>query len=190
MPVTEAVNAVISKMEQNMKDRMAKLAKEFSVLRTGRANPLVLESIKVEYYGQQVPLKQVAAVSVPEARILEIRPWDPTALPELEKALQKNDVGAPPQNDGKMIRITLPSMTEDRRKDMVKVVKRMGEEYRVAIRNERHDALDKIKKAEKAKEITQDDVKGLEGRIQKVTDGFIKQVDDQVAIKEKEITTV
>ncbi len=190
MPVTESVNAVVSKMEQNMKERMAKLAKEFSILRTGRANPVILESIKVEYYGQQVPLKQVAAVSVPEARVLEIRPWDPTALPEIEKALQKNDVGAPPQSDGKMIRINLPMMTEERRKDMVKVVKKIGEEYRVAVRNERHDALDKIKKAEKAKEITQDDVKGLEGRIQKVTDLFVKQVDDQVAAKEKEITTV
>ena len=190
MPVTEAVNAVISKMEQNMKDRMAKLAKEFSVMRTGRANPLLLDSVKVEYYGQQVPLKQVAAVSVPEARVLEIRPWDPTALAEIEKALQKNDIGAPPQSDGKMIRISLPTMTEDRRKDMVKVVKKVGEEYRVAVRNERHDALDKIKKAKAAKEITEDDVKGLEGRIQKVTDVYVKQVDDAVAAKEKEITTV
>src|SRR5687767_7825372 len=111
-------------MEASMKDRIAKLQKDFSVLRTGRANPLVLESVKVEYYGQQVPLKQVAAVSVPEARILEVRPWDPSALADIEKALQKADVGAMPQNDGKMIRITLPAMTEDRRKDLVKVVKK------------------------------------------------------------------
>ena len=190
MPVTESINAVVAKMEEGMKDRLAKLAREYSILRTGRANPMLLETVKVEYYGQQVPLKQVAAVSVPEARVMEIRPWDPTALGEIEKALQKNDVGALPQNDGKIIRITLPTMTEDRRKDMVKVVKRISEEYRVAIRGERHEALDKIKKAEKAKEITQDDLKALEARIQKITDGFVKQVDDAAAAKEKEITTL
>jgi ribosome recycling factor len=177
-------------MEESMKDRLAKLAKEFSVLRTGRANPMILESVKVEYYGQQVPLKQVAAVSVPEARVMVISPWDPTALGEIEKALQKNDVGAPPQNDGKVIRINLPALTEDRRKDMVKVVKKIGEEYRVAVRNDRHEALDKIKKAEKAKELTQDDVKGLEARIQKSTDIHVKLVDDAVAAKEKEIVTI
>jgi ribosome recycling factor len=190
MPITEGVNAVLSKMEESMKDRLAKLAKDFSVLRTGRANPLVLESIKVEYYGQQVPLKQVAAISVPEARVMVISPWDPTALQDIEKALQKADVGAPPQNDGKVVRINLPTLTEERRKDMVKVVKKIGEEYRVAVRNDRHEALDKIKKAEKAKELTQDDVKGLEARIQKTTDHFVKQVDDAVAAKEKEITTI
>ena len=190
MPITEPINAVLGRMEENMKDRLAKLNKDFSVLRTGRANPMVLESIKVEYYGQPVPLKQVAAVSVPEARVMEIRPWDPTVLPELEKALQKTDVGAPPQNDGKVIRINLPSLTEDRRKEMVKVVKKIGEEYRVAVRADRHEALDKIKKAEKAKELTQDDVKGLEARIQKTTDHYVKLVDDAVAAKEKEITTI
>ena len=190
MPIMEPINAVLGKMEDSMKERMAKLAKEFSVLRTGRANPMVLEAIKVEYYGQQVPLKQVAAVSVPEARILEIRPWDPTALAEIEKALQKADVGAPPQNDGKVVRINLPTLTEDRRKDMVKMVKKIGEEYRVAVRTDRHEALDKIKKAEKAKELTQDDVKGLEVKIQKITDHYVKLVDDSVAAKEKEITTI
>lgn len=190
MPILELTNAVLGKMEESMKERMAKLAKEFSVLRTGRANPMVLESIMVEYYGQKVPLKQVAAVSVPEARILEIRPWDPTALVEIEKALQKADVGAPPQNDGKAVRINLPALTEDRRKDMVKMVKKIGEEYRVAVRTDRHEALDKIKKAEKAKEISQDDVKGLEVKIQKITDHYVKLVDESVAGKEKEITTI
>jgi ribosome recycling factor len=190
MPITESVNAALGQMEAAMKDRLAKLAKDFSVLRTGRANPLILESVKVEYYGQQVPLKQVAAVSVPEARIMEIRPWDPTALGEIEKAIQKADLGAMPQNDGKMLRLTMPSMTEERRKDMVKVIKKMGEEFRVAVRNDRHEALDKIKKAEKAKEITQDELKGLEARIQKATDSFVKQIDDAVVAKEKEITTI
>ncbi|MBI4376397.1 MAG: ribosome recycling factor [Elusimicrobia bacterium] len=190
MPITEAINHVLGAMEENMKEKLARLAKDFSVLRTGRANPLVLDSIKVEYYGQMVPLKQVAAVSVPEARALEIRPWDPSALPEIEKALQKADLGASPQNDGKLIRVVLPSLTEERRKDMVKVVRRIGEDAKVAVRNERHDALDKVKRAEKAKEISQDELKSLEGRIQKVTDAYVKQVDDQVAVKEKEITTI
>ncbi|MBI3552909.1 MAG: ribosome recycling factor [Elusimicrobia bacterium] len=186
----EPINAVLGKMEESMKERLSKLAKDFSVLRTGRANPMVLESIKVEYYGQQVPLKQVAAISVPEARVMVISPWDPTALGDIEKALQKADVGAPPQNDGKVVRINLPALTEDRRKDMVKVVKKIGEEYRVAVRTDRHEALDKIKKAEKAKELTQDDVKGLEARIQKATDHYVRLVDDAVAGKEKEITTL
>ncbi|MBI5629538.1 MAG: ribosome recycling factor [Elusimicrobia bacterium] len=190
MPITEGVNAVLSRMESQMQEKVSKLAKEYSVLRTGRANPLILESVKIEYYGQVVPLKQVAAVSVPEARVLEIRPWDPAVLPDLEKALQKADLGAQPQNDGKLIRLSLPAMTEERRKDMVKVVKRMGEEFRVAVRNERHDALSKIKQAEKAKELTQDDVKGLETRIQKITDGYVNQIDEQVVQKEKEITTI
>jgi ribosome recycling factor len=190
MPITEAVNAALGQMEAAMKERLNKLGKDFAVMRTGRANPLMLDAVKVEYYGQLVPLKQVAAVSVPEARVLEIRPWDPTALGEIEKAMQKADLGAMPQNDGKMLRLTMPTMTEDRRKDMVKTLKKIGEEYRVAIRADRHEGLDKIKKAEKAKEITQDDVKGLEARIQKLTDSFVKQIDDAVVAKEKEITTI
>ena len=190
MPITEGINAVLGKMEECMKDRVSKLTREYSVLRTGRANPMILESVKVEYYGQLVPLKQVAAVSVPEARVMEIRPWDPTALTDIEKALQKADLGAPPQNDGKLLRLNLPALTEERRRDMVKVIKRMGEESRVAVRNDRHDALDKIKKAEKAKELSQDDVKALELKIQKLTDSYVKLVDDHVAQKEREITTV
>ncbi len=188
--ITENINNVLGQMEQAMKDRIAKLGADFSKLRTGRASPMMFESIKVEYYGQQAPLKQVAAISIPEARTIEVRPWDPSALGEIEKALQKADLGAMPQNDGKMLRLTLPSMTEDRRKDMVKVVKKMGEEFRVGVRTDRHEALDKIKKAEKAKDISQDEVKGLEARIQKTTDTYVKQVDDAVAAKEKEITTI
>jgi ribosome recycling factor len=190
MPITEAVNAVISKMEAAMKERLAKMAKDFSMMRTGRANPMVLESVKVEAYGSLVPLKQVAAVSVPEARTLEIRPWDPSTLQDIEKALQKADVGAMPQNDGKMIRISMPMMTEERRKDMVKLLKKLGEEFRVGVRNERTETLNKVKKSFQAKEITEDDVRGLEARIQKINDSFMKQIDEQVAAKEKEILTV
>jgi ribosome recycling factor len=190
MPVNDAVNAVISKMEDAMKERLGRLAKDLSVLRTGRANPMLLESVKVEAYGALVPLKQVAAVSVPEARTIEVRPWDPSTLQDIEKALQKADVGAMPQNDGKLIRISLPMMTEERRKDMVKVVKKMGEEFRVGVRNDRQDALNKLKKSFQAKELTEDDLRGLEGRVQKLTDSFTAQIDASVAGKEKEILTV
>ncbi len=190
MTVNEAVGSVVSKMEEQMKDRLARMSKEMSVMRTGRANPMMLESVKVEAYGSTVPLKQVAAVSVPEARTLEIRPWDPSTLQDIEKALQKADVGAMPQNDGKLLRISLPMMTEERRKDLVKLLKKMGEEFKVGVRNERQDALNKVKKSFQAKEITEDDLRGLEQRIQKITDSFIKLIDDQIVAKEKEIMTV
>jgi ribosome recycling factor len=190
MTVTPAVSAVLSKMEESMKERMSKMGKDMSNMRTGRANPMMLENVKVEAYGSLVPLKQVAAVSVPEARTLEIRPWDPATLQDIEKALQKADVGAMPQSDGKMLRISLPMMTEDRRKDLVKVLKKLGEEFKVAIRNERQDALNKVKKSFQSKEITEDDLRGLEQRIQKATDSFTKQIDDQLVVKEKEILTV
>jgi ribosome recycling factor len=188
--MSDAANAVISKMEEAMKERMSKMGKDMGNMRTGRANPMMLESVKVEAYGSLVPLKQVAAVSVPEARTLEVRPWDPSTLQDIEKALQKADVGAMPQNDGKMIRISLPMMTEDRRKDLVKVLKKLGEEFKIAIRNERQDAANKIKKSFQAKEITEDALRLFETRIQKSTDSFTKQIDDQIAVKEKEILTV
>ena len=190
MTVTDAVNAALAKMEEAMKDRLVKMAKDMSSMRTGRANPMMLESVKVEAYGALVPLKQVAAVSVPEARTLEIRPWDPTTLVDIEKALQKADVGAMPQSDGKMLRINLPMMTAERRKDLVKVLRKLGEEFKVGVRNERQDALNKVKKSFQAKEITEDDLRGLETRIQKTTDSFTRQIDDQLAAKEKEILTV
>ena len=188
--MSDAANAVITKMEEAMKERLSKMGKDMSNMRTGRANPMMLEHVKVEAYGSLVPLKQVAAVSVPEARTLEIRPWDPTTLQDIEKALQKADVGAMPQSDGKMLRISLPMMTEDRRKDLVKVLKKLGEEFKVGVRNERQDALNKIKKSFQAKEITEDAVRLFEQRIQKATDSFTKQIDDQLTVKEKEILTV
>lgn len=186
----DAANAVLSQMETAMKERLARMAKEFSVMRTGRANPMMLESVKVEAYGSMVPLKQVAAVSVPEARTLEVRPWDPSTLQDIEKALQKADVGAMPQNDGKMIRISLPMMTEDRRKELVKSVKKVGEEFKGGVRTERQDGLNKIKKSFQSKEITEDDLRALEQKVQKLTDSFTKQIDDAIAAKEKEITTI
>jgi ribosome recycling factor len=188
--MSDAANAVISKMEEAMKERMSKMGKDMGNMRTGRANPMMLEHVKVEAYGSLVPLKQVAAVSVPEARTLEVRPWDPSTLQDIEKALQKADVGAMPQSDGKMLRISLPMMTEDRRKDLVKVLKKLGEEFKIAIRNERQDAANKIKKSFQSKEITEDALRLFETRIQKSTDSFTKQIDDQIAVKEKEILTV
>ncbi|MHB2025699.1 MAG: ribosome recycling factor [Elusimicrobiota bacterium] len=190
MPITDSINSFIGQMEESMKERLAKLSKEYSTLRTGRANPFMLDEVKVDYYGQSVPLKQVAAVSIPEARILEIRPWDPSALADIDKAIQKSDLGIPPQNDGKAIRLIMPSMTEERRKDLVKVVKRIAEDFRVTIRNDRHAAMEKIKKAEKAKEITQDEVRGIETKVQKITDAYIGEIDREAARKEKEVTTV
>ena len=187
---TEAAAAVLTQMESAMKDRLARMHKEMSVMRTGRANPMMLESVKVEAYGSLVPLKQVAAVSVPEARTLEIRPWDPSTLQDIEKALQKADVGAMPQNDGKMIRISLPMMTEDRRKDLVKLVKKLGEEFKGGVRTDRQDGLNKIKKSFQSKEITEDDLRALEQKVQKLTDSFTKQIDDSIVMKEKEITTI
>jgi ribosome recycling factor len=188
----EAINLQewLAETELEMDDRITKLKGEFGALRTGRASPQLLEGVKVEYYGAQVPLKQVASITVSEGRTLEIRPWDPSALAEIEKGLQKSDVGVPPQSDGKMIRLTMPAMTAERRQDMVKVVRKMGEEAKVAVRNLRRDFLEKIKKAEKAKELSEDDRTRQEELVQKLTDSFTAKIDDQIAVKEKEITTV
>ncbi len=187
MSEVESLHAVLGKLEGAMSERLQKLAKEYSLLRTGRANPLMLESVKIDYYGSATPLKQVAAISIPEARVFEVRPWDPSSLAEIEKALIKADLGAQPQNDGKFIRLALPAMTEERRKEMVKIVRKMAEEFRVAIRNDRHEAIEKIKKAQKARELGEDDARELEGRVQKITDAHIRKVDEQAALKEKEI---
>ena len=190
MPIAEAANAVIAKMEATMTARIDKLVREYSLLRTGRANPMILEPIRVFYYGNEVPLKQVAAISIPEARILEVRPWDPAVLPDIEKAILKSDLGVPPQNDGKAVRLVLPAMTEERRKDMVKVVRKMAEESRVTIRGDRRDAIEKIKKSQKAGEMSEDDVRLCEARIQKATDSYSHKIDDQAALKEKELLAV
>lgn len=182
---------IVAQLEGAMKGRIDKLKSELSQVRTGRANPQLLEGIKVEYFGSMVPLKQVAAISVPEARTLEIRPWDPSALDAVEKALQKSDLKIPTQNDGSgCVRLILPTMTEDRRKEMIKVLGKTAEEARVALRNERRDAIEKVKRAEKEKKIPEDARKREEDRIQKLTDAYIKKVDEALATKEKELATV
>ena len=184
------VRSLLSKTDEDMKKHVEKLEAELRAIRTGRANPALLGGIHVECYGSVLPLKQVAAVSVPDARTIEIRPWDPGVLSEVEKALLKSDIGISPSNDGKYIRLNLPALTEERRKDLVKVVRKMVEEYRVFLRNERRHAIEKIKKSEKNKELSEDDRIRFENEIQKLTDQYIKKADEILASKEKEIVTV
>lgn len=181
---------ILSKTEHLMKGRLEKFRADLSAVRTGRANPQLLDGVKVESYGTLLPIRQVAAISVPEGRTLEIRPWDPSNLEAIEKALQKSDIGVPPQNDGKLIRLQMPAMTEERRKELVKLLGRSAEEARVAMRNERRDAMEKLKKSEKAKEISEDDHKRLDDSIQKLTDSFIKHVNEALVQKEKEVVTI
>jgi len=184
------MNSFIEQVELDMMEKLDKFKRELATLRTGRANPQLLDNVHVEYYGARVPLKQVAAVSVPEGRTLEIRAWDKSAVDAIEAELRKLDLGAVPMKNGDIIRINLPAMTEDQRKKMVKVVHGMGEDARVAIRGARRVAVEKVKRSEKAKEITEDDVERYEAAIQKTTDAYIKSVDDTVSVKEKDLLTV
>ena len=163
---------------------------DFASVRAGRANAAVLDKITVDYYGAPTPLNQVAAISSPDPRSLMIQPWDSTLLKAIEKAIQTSDLGINPQNDGTVIRLTFPQLTEDRRKELVKEIKKMGEECKVAIRSIRRDAMEKFKAMKKNNEITEDDLKDCEDEIQKLTDRFVKEVDGHVAEKEKEILSI
>lgn len=163
---------------------------EFNEIRAGRANPAVLDKVKVDYYGVPTPINQMAAVSVAEARVLVIQPWDKTTLVPIQKAIQASDVGINPQNDGSVLRLTFPQLTEEDRKKIVKDVKKHGEETKVAIRSIRRDAMDKYKTMKKNSEITEDDLADCEEQIQKLTDKYVKQVDVHVADKEKEILSI
>jgi ribosome recycling factor len=184
------ISDILEQLEMDMMEKVEKFKKEISSLRTGRANPQLLDSIYVEYYGTKVPLKQIAAISIPEPRTIEVRPWDKTAVEAVELELRKTDLGTSPSRNGDVIRICLPAMTEDQRKKMVKVVHSMGEDSRVAIRGIRRDTIEKIKKAQKAGEISEDDLERHEASVQKTTDAYTKSVDDAVVIKEKELMTV
>ena len=163
---------------------------DFASVRAGRANAAVLDKITVDYYGAPTPLNQVAAISSPDPRSLMIQPWDSTLLKAIEKAIQTSDLGINPQNDGSVIRLTFPQLTEDRRKELVKDIKKMGEECKVAIRSIRRDAMEKFKAMKKNNEITEDNLKDCEDEIQKLTDRFVKEVDGHVAEKEKEILSI
>jgi len=178
-----------TKADTAMKARLAKLKDELSALRTGRASPGILDAIKVEYYGQLVPIKQVAAITVPEARTLEIRPWDPSAAGGIQKAIENSDIGVRPQGDDRVIRLNFPPMTEDRRKEMAKAIGKIGEEYRVSIRGDRRDTLDELKVEAKKTHLAEDQQKLTETAIQKLTDSYIQQVDEVVTAKQTEILT-
>lgn len=180
----------INKFEEKMKKTINALENEYNSIRAGRANPHVLDRITLDYYGQPTPLQQVGNVSIPEPRMIQIQPWDSSMLKEIEKALLASDVGITPNNDGKIIRLVFPELTEERRKSLTKEVKKKGEEAKVAIRNIRRDALDRFKKAEKSHEITEDDLKDYENNMQKLTDKYIKEIDVHVDNKTKEILTV
>lgn len=185
---------MISDLKKNTESRMSKtidsLTESLQSIRAGRANTSLLDRIYVDYYGQQSPLNQVASLSAPEARLLAIQPWDASLIPEIEKAIQKSDLGITPSNDGKIIRLVIPQLTEERRKDLTKLVGKYAEEAKVSIRNIRRDAMEDIKKAEKAKEISEDDRKTYEEDIQKLTDKYIKDVDGVAADKEKELMEI
>lgn len=185
---------MISDLKKNTESRMSKtidsLTESLQSIRAGRANTSLLDRIYVDYYGQQSPLNQVASLSAPEARLLAIQPWDATLIPEIEKAIQKSDLGITPSNDGKIIRLVIPQLTEERRKDLTKLVGKYAEEAKVSIRNIRRDAMEDIKKAEKAKEISEDDRKTYKEDIQKLTDKYIKDVDSVAADKEKELMEI
>lgn len=175
--------------EEKMKKTMANLEGEFGTIRAGRANPNVLNKITVDYYGTPTPLQQVGNISVPEPRMIQIQPWEKTMLKVIEKAIQVSDLGINPTNDGSMIRLVFPELTEERRKELVKDVKKKGEGAKVAIRNIRRDGNDAFKKL-KGTDISEDGIKDLESDLQKMTDKFIKEVDKAVEIKSKEVMTV
>lgn len=176
--------------EDKMNKTLDNLAGEYDTIRAGRANPRVLDRIRVDYYGSPTPIQQVGNVSVPEPRTLLIQPWDKTQLKAIEKAILTSDLGINPTNDGSVIRLSFPELTEERRKDLTKEVKKKGENAKVAIRNIRRDANDTFKKQEKAAEISEDDLDELIDKIQKLTDKMIDKVDKAVESKTKEIMTV
>ena len=177
-------------IEAKMEKRINGYASELKTIRAGRASASVLDKIAVEYYGTMTPVNQVGAISSPEPRMLVVQPWDATILKDIEKAINKSDIGITPQNDGKVIRLTFPPLTEERRKELVKQVKKYTEEAKVAIRNVRRDAMDDYKAQKKNNEITEDDLKGIEKDIQDLTDKYIKEIDSICADKEKEILEV
>lgn len=184
------MSADLTQFKEKMEKSLNSLQSEFNTIRAGRANPHVLDSIRVDYYGTPTPIQQAANISVPEARIIQIQPWDASLIKEIEKAIMISDLGITPNNDGKVIRLVFPELTEDRRKELAKDVKKKGENAKVAIRNVRRDANDFFKKQNKDNEISDDELKDAEGSVQKLTDDFIKRIDDAIDGKTKEIMTI
>src|SRR3972149_7856074 len=184
------VNQVIEELRQEMERTVTALRRELSRTRTGRASTALLEGIAVEYYGTRTPLNQLAGLSAPEPRLLVIQPYDKTALAQIERAILQSDLGLVPVNDGKILRVPIPELTEERRRDLVKHVKRIAEEFRVSVRNHRRVAVEQLKEAEKKKEITADEHKHGQDRVQKITDDFIGRIDKIVKSKEEEVMEV
>jgi ribosome recycling factor len=176
--------------DDGMKKSIQSLQDEFKTLRGSRASQALFEKIRVDYYGQKSPLNQVATISIPEARMVIIQPWDRSVLPEIEKAIQKSELSVNPNNDGKVIRINIPPLTEERRKDLVKLAKNMAEQARVAVRNHRRDANEEIKKAKADSELSEDEAKKATDEIQKLTDKYIEDINSLLEAKEKEILEV
>ena len=184
------MKTVFETAKTKMGKTVTALVTEYGAIRAGRANPQILDKLAVDYYGTPTPINQLGSISVAEARVLVVQPWDKSVLKAIEKAIQTSDIGINPQNDGSVIRLTFPPLTEDRRKELAKEIQKIGENSKVAIRSIRRDCVDKLKAMKKASEITEDDLKDGEKEIQKITDNFIKEVDDLAAAKAKEIMEI
>lgn len=184
------MKAELKAYEDKMKKTILALQEDFSTIRAGRANPNILGKLTVDYYGVPTPITQVGNITVPEARILQIQPWDTSVLKIVEKAIHESDLGINPTNDGKVIRLIFPELTEERRKELTKEVKKKGENSKVAIRNIRREALDFFKKAESKKEISEDELKDLESEVQVLTDKYVEKIDENVEVKSKDILSV
>lgn len=184
------IDDILSDVEERMQKSIKSLQKEFSTIRTGRANPAMFEGLKVSVYGTDMPMNQVATISVPEPRLVVIQPWDKNNLGDVEKAILKSDLSVNPSNDGNLIRIQIPELTEERRKEYVKLAKAKAEECKVAIRNVRRDGNDMIKSLEKDKEVSEDDAKATQDKIQKLTDRYVEETQKLTDNKEKEILNI
>jgi ribosome recycling factor len=184
------MKTVFETAKTKMNKTISALQTEYGAIRAGRANPQILDKVTVDYYGSMTPINQLASVSATEARVLTIQPWDKSVLKAIEKAIQTSDIGINPQNDGSVIRLTFPPLTEDRRKELAKEIQKIGENSKVAVRSIRRDCLEKLKSMKKASEITEDDLKDGEKEIQKITDNFIKDIDTISAAKQKEIMEI
>ena len=184
------MQALIKTTEEKMNKSVAALEREFAAVRAGRATPAILDKISVDYYGTPTPINQMAAISVPEGRMLQIQPWDASTLSSIEKAIQASDIGINPTNDGRIIRLVFPPLTEERRRELVQDIKKMSEDSKVAVRSIRRDSIEKLKAMKKNNEITEDDLANGEKKIQTITDNFVKEIDNVSAAKEKEIMEI
>ena len=179
-----------SEIKEKMNKTISVYTENLSEIRAGRANPAILNKIKVDYYGVPTPISQVAGISVPEARLIVIQPWDANILKEIEKEILKSDIGINPNNDGKVLRLAFPELNEERRKEIVKDIKKLAEDAKVAVRSIRRDAIDSFRKQQKDSEITEDELKVAEDEVQKITDSMIGEIDEILANKEKEVMSV